>query len=155
MERERKKGGPVCTLQILLFRPFFDISVIYTKYVAHILGSATEIITIKITLVDGFVTFNILNCKTYFHLSIKSNFDNRNTIYQNKVYGKVFSLPCLQALVSVIINIKGIKNKWKTRLAWTNGPVHRLYVYEICCAVACPWHAFFCLFTHGTWCGRN
>ena len=86
-------------LQILLIRLFFDISVIYAKYLAHISGSATELI-IKITLVDGFVTFNILNCKNYLHLSIKSN-----------LYGKVFSLPCLQALVSVIINIKGIKNK--------------------------------------------
>ena len=67
----------------------FDISVIYAKYLAHILGSATETI-IKITLVDDFVTLNILTFKNYFHLSIKSNFDNRNTICQNKVHGKMF-----------------------------------------------------------------
>ena len=36
----------------------------------HNLGSATEMI-INITLVDDFVTFNILNCKNYVHLSIK------------------------------------------------------------------------------------
>ena len=75
MEGERKEEG-------LCARPFFDISVIYDKYLAHILGSATEII-IKIIFVDDFVTVNIL---------IKSQFNNRNTIYQNKVYGKVFSL---------------------------------------------------------------
>ena len=109
--REKERGGPVCTLQILLFRPFFDISLNYARYLVHILRSATELI-IKITLVDDYVTFNILNCKNYFHhLSIKSNFDNRNTIYQNKVHGKVFSLPCLQTLVSVIINIEQLKNK--------------------------------------------
>ena len=31
--REKERGGPVCTPQkILLFRPFFDISIIYAKY---------------------------------------------------------------------------------------------------------------------------
>ena len=84
------------------------------------LGSATEMI-INMTLVDDSVTFNIFNCKNYFHLSIKLQFNNRNTIYQNKVYWKVFSKACLQALVSVIINIGEIKNKWKTRLTWTEG----------------------------------
>ena len=100
----------MCTPQSLPCHPFFDISVIYGKYLAHILGSAAEIIII-ITLVDDFVSFDILNCKNYLHLSIKPKFNNRNTIYQNKVYGKKFSLPCLQALVSVIKNIKVIKHK--------------------------------------------
>ena len=75
----------MCTPQILLFRPFFDISIIYAKYLAHNLGSATEMI-INITLVDDFMTFNILNNKNNLHLSIKLQFNNRNTIYQNKVY---------------------------------------------------------------------
>ena len=65
--------------------PLFGISVIYAKYLAHNLGSATEMI-INITLVDDFVTFNTLNCKNYLHLSIKLQFNNRNTKYQNKVY---------------------------------------------------------------------
>ena len=52
-----------------------------------------------------------VSVKNYPHPSIKSKLNNRNTIYQNKVYGKVFSLPCLQALVSVIMNIKEIRNK--------------------------------------------
>ena len=69
----------------LLFRPFFDISIIYAKSLAHRLGSATKMI-INITLVDHFVTFSILNCKNYLHLSIKLQFNNRNIIYQNKVY---------------------------------------------------------------------
>ena len=47
----KERGGPVCTPQILLFRPFFDVSIIYAKYLAHNLGSATEMI-INITLVD-------------------------------------------------------------------------------------------------------
>ena len=85
MEGERKEEGPVCTPQILLFRPFFDISISYVKYLAHNLGSATKM-KINITLVDHFVTFNILNYKNYPHLSIKSQFNNRNMIYQNKVY---------------------------------------------------------------------
>ena len=55
--------------------------------------------------------FQHIKLQKLFHLSIKSNFANRNTIYQNKVDGKVFCLPCLQALVSVILNIKEIKNK--------------------------------------------
>ena len=63
----------------------FDISIIYAKYLAHTLGSATEMIT-NITLVDDFMTFNILNYKTYLHLSIKLQLNSRNTIYQNKVY---------------------------------------------------------------------
>ena len=70
--------------------PFFDIFVIYAKYLAHNLGSETEIIT-NITLVDDFVTFSILNCKNHLHLSIKLQFNNRNNIHQNKVYGKEFS----------------------------------------------------------------
>ena len=41
---------------------FFDISIIYVKYLAHNLGSATKM-KINITLVDHFVTFNTLNCK--------------------------------------------------------------------------------------------
>ena len=68
----------------------FDISVIYAKLLAHNLGSATEMIT-NITLVDDFVTCNISNCKNYLHWSIRLQFNNRNMIYQNKVYGKVFS----------------------------------------------------------------
>ena len=63
--------------------PFFDIFIIYDKYLAHNLGS--EMI-INITLVDNFVTLNILNCKNYLHLSIKLQFNSGNTIYQNKVY---------------------------------------------------------------------
>ena len=51
----------------------------------HKLGSATEMI-INITLVDDFMTFNILNYKNYLHLSIILQFNNRNMIYQNKVY---------------------------------------------------------------------
>ena len=35
--------------------------------------------------------FGILNCKNYLRLSIKLQFNNRNTIYQNKVYGNVLS----------------------------------------------------------------
>ena len=63
--------------------PFFDIFAIYAKYLARNLGSATEIIT-NITLLDDFVTFNILNCKNDLHLSIKLQFNN-------KVYGKEVS----------------------------------------------------------------
>ena len=84
IEWERKEEGPVCKPQILLFHPFFDISIIYAKYLAHNLGSATE--KIVITFVDHFVTFNMLNCKNYLHVSIKLQFNNRNMIYQNKVY---------------------------------------------------------------------
>ena len=64
--------------------PFFDISIIYAKCLAHNLGSATKMI-INITLVVQFVTFNILNCKSYLHLSIKLQFNNRNMIYQNMI----------------------------------------------------------------------
>ena len=70
---------------IFTVSPLFDISIIYAKYLAHDLGSATKMI-INVTLVDHFVTFNILNCKNYFRLSIKLQFNNRNMIYQNKVY---------------------------------------------------------------------
>ena len=45
--------------------PLFDIYIIYAKYLAHNLGSATEMIA-NITLVDDFMTFNILNCRNYF-----------------------------------------------------------------------------------------
>ena len=38
--------------------PPFDIFIIYAKYLAHNLGSTTEVI-MNITLVDDFVTFNI------------------------------------------------------------------------------------------------
>ena len=58
--------------------PLFDISIIYAKYLEHNSGSAAEMI-INITLVKDFVTFNILNCKNYLHLSIKLQFNNRNT----------------------------------------------------------------------------
>ena len=40
--------------------PFFGISVISAKYLAHNFGSATEMI-INITLVDDCVIFNTLN----------------------------------------------------------------------------------------------
>ena len=83
--REKERGGPVCTPQILLFRPFFDISIVYAKYLAQNFGSATKMI-INITVVDDFMTFNILNYKNYLYLSIKLQFNNRNKIYQNKVY---------------------------------------------------------------------
>ena len=33
----------------------------------------------------------------------------------------MFSKACLQALVSVIMNIGEIKNKWKTQPTWTKG----------------------------------
>ena len=62
--------------------PLFDISINDAKYLANNMGSATKII-INITLVDHFVTFNILNYKNYFRLSIKLQFNNRNMIYQN------------------------------------------------------------------------
>ena len=65
--------------------PLFYISVIYAKYFAHNLGSATEII-IHIILVEDFITFNISNYRNYLHLSTKLQFNNRNTIYHNKVY---------------------------------------------------------------------
>ena len=65
--------------------PLFDISIIYAKYLAHNLGSATEMIII-IILVDDFITFNISYYKNYLRLSIKLQFNNRNTIYQYKVY---------------------------------------------------------------------
>ena len=90
--------------------PLIDISVSHAKYLIHILGPATEIM-IKITMVDVLLIFNILNCKNYPHLSIQSKFNNRNTIYQNKVNGKMFSLPCLQVLVSVIMDKKEIKHR--------------------------------------------
>ena len=59
--------------------PLFDISIIYAKYLGHNLGSGTEMIT-NITFVDDFITFNISNYKNYLHLSIKLQFNNRNTI---------------------------------------------------------------------------
>ena len=65
--------------------PLFDISIIYAKYLTHNLGSATEMI-INTILVDDFITFNNSNYKNYLHLSIKLLCNNRNTIYQNKVY---------------------------------------------------------------------
>ena len=59
---------------------FFDISIIYAKYLAHNVGSATEMI-INITLVDDFITFNISNykpCQSNYNLTMET------TIYQNK-----------------------------------------------------------------------
>ena len=73
-----------------------SITIIYNKYLAHNLGSATEMI-INITLADDFLTSNISNCKNYLHLSIKLQFNNRNIIYQNKVY---WEEACPQALAS-------------------------------------------------------
>ena len=58
--RGKERGEPVCTPQILPFHPFFDISVIYVKYLGHNFGSATEMI-INITLVDDFASFYTLN----------------------------------------------------------------------------------------------
>ena len=69
--------------------PFFDIFVIYAKYLAHNLGSATEMI-INITLVDDFVTFNILHCKNYLHQSIKLQFNNRNNTYKIRYMTRSF-----------------------------------------------------------------
>ena len=70
-EGERKEEGLYAHLKFnLLFRPFLDVSIIYAKYLARNLGRATEM-TLNITLVDDFLTFNILNCKNYLHLSIK------------------------------------------------------------------------------------
>ena len=107
MEGERKEEG---TPQLLLFRPFFGISVIYAKYLAHNLGSATEMI-INITLVDDFMTFNILNYKNYPHRSIKLQFNNRTPYTKIRYVGNMFSEACLQALVSVIMNVGEITNK--------------------------------------------
>ena len=96
MERKRKEDGPYVCLKLYHSALAFDIFVIYAKYLGHNLGSATAIIT-TITLVDDFdfVTFNILNCKNYLMYltlpySIKLQFNNRNNIYQNKVYGMEF-----------------------------------------------------------------
>ena len=88
IEGGRKEEGLYAHLRFSLFRPFFDIPKIYAEYLAHNLGSATETIT-NITLVDDFMTFNILNYKNYLHLSIKLQFNKRNTIYQNKVRGSL------------------------------------------------------------------
>ena len=52
--------------------PFFHISIIYARYLAHNLGLASEMM-INITLVDDFVTFNILNAKTTF--TCQSNYN--------------------------------------------------------------------------------
>ena len=60
--------------------PLFDISVIYAKYLAHNLGSATEMI-IKITLVHDVVTFYILNCQNHLHLSIEIRYIARCFLY--------------------------------------------------------------------------
>ena len=103
-------GGPVRTPPILLFLPFFDISIIYANYLAHNLGSATEMI-INITLVDDFMTFNISNYKNYLHLSIKLQLTIEKRCTKIRYIGKTFYKACLQALVSVIMNIGEIKNK--------------------------------------------
>ena len=83
--------------------PLFDISIVHAKYLAHNSELATEVIT-NITLVDDFATFNILNSNNYLHLSIKLQLTIR-------YIGKVFSKACLQAPVSVIMNIGEIRNK--------------------------------------------
>ena len=122
--------------QSLLVHPFFDISVICAKYLAHILGSATEII-IKITLIDDFVSFDILNCKTIFtyrsifnlsikscHLSIFTCRSNQNLAIETQ-YAKIRYIITWQEVfftlltgpVSVIKDIKVIEHKCKTRLA--------------------------------------
>ena len=81
MEGERKEEGLYAHLKFY-FSALFDISIIYAKCLAHNLGSATKMI-INITLIDHFVTFSILNCKSYLHLSIKLQFNNGTMIYQN------------------------------------------------------------------------
>ena len=91
----------VCTSNFTVLPPF-DISIFYTKYLAHNLGSANKRMT-NITLVYDFLTFSILNYKNYIHMSIKLQFNNRNTKYQNKIYWQDVSKACLQALISVII----------------------------------------------------
>ena len=73
--------------QILPFRPFFDISIIYAKYLARNSGSATEMI-INIILVDDFVTLNVLNCK---NLTIETRYTKMRYL------GKVFSKACLHS----------------------------------------------------------
>ena len=45
--------------------PLFDVSIIYTEYLVHNLGSATEMI-INITLVDDFVFSTSEIAKTTF-----------------------------------------------------------------------------------------
>ena len=67
------------------FRPLFDISIIYAKYLEHSSVSAAEII-INITLVKDFVTFIILNCKNYLTCQSNYNLTTETQIYQNKVY---------------------------------------------------------------------
>ena len=66
---------------------------------------------INISLVDDFMTFNILNYKTTF--TCQSNYiltiETRYT--KIRYIGKMFSKACLQALVSVIMNMGEIKNK--------------------------------------------
>ena len=57
------------------------------------------------------IIFNISNYKNYLDLSIKLQFNNKQTIYKTRYIGKKFSEACLQALVSVIMNIGEIKNK--------------------------------------------
>ena len=90
--------------------PLFDISIIYVKYLAHNLESATEMI-INITLVDDFITFNISNYKTTFTCQSNYNLTIEARYTKIRYIGKMFSKACLQALVSVIMNIGEIKNK--------------------------------------------
>ena len=90
--------------------PFFDISIIYAKYLAYNFGSGTEMI-INIILVDDFITFNISNYKNYLHLSIKLQFNIETRYTKIRYIGKMFSKACLQALVSVIMTIGEIKDK--------------------------------------------
>ena len=77
--------------------PFFDISIIYAKYLAHNLGSATEMIRISLWL--------MITCQSNYYLTIETRYTKIRYI------GKMFSKACLQALVSVIMNIEEIKNE--------------------------------------------
>ena len=66
---------------------------------------------INIRLVDDFMTFNILNYKTTF--TCQSNYILTIETQYTKIryIDKMFSKACLQALVSVIMNLGEITNK--------------------------------------------
>ena len=62
-----------------------------------------------------------LTAKTTFTCQSNYNLTIETPYTKIRYIGKVFSKACLQVLVSVIINIGEIKNKWKTGLTWTKG----------------------------------
>ena len=110
MEEERTEFGLYANLQLYCSTSFVDISIIYAKYLAHNLGSATEMI-INITLVGDFITFNISSYKTTFTYQSNYNLTIETRYTKTRYIGKMFSKVCLQALVPVIMNMGEIKNK--------------------------------------------